>query len=382
MRAPLLLAAAAAALASAACATPRDAAQQPPAATAPIAAEKLPLPPPGRGTNDPVPLPALLPPLPEDPPPLPELPEDPPPPRDERAEPDPSPPNQDPARRPLLLATPPPLDLEHPAPRPGEEVPLPNPLVPRATQLAQPRPSVPSPVGPERLLYCERRSPLCWSCATLDLTAQRPCEQLVCPSGICAVTGTTARCLPAERRCCDREPCAKAPSRTACAPTCGDPDGDGVHDRCLLPDTCPEQSLLATDVIRSYALQRPASWYRAVCGPIPEAARAALEPRPPAGTAALARDAPLEPVPARADPGRCDPAAVLWTIPVEVMGTGASDRGGPGLCYGVATPGVHRSCGSPHCDTLRYCDGREKPAYCTVVSACVDGVPRAMGFTW
>ena len=34
------------------------------------------------------------------------------------------------------------------------------------------------------------------------------------------------------------------------------------------------------------------------------------------------------------------------------------------------------------CQTLRYCDGREREKYCTLLAECRDGVPAATGFTW
>lgn len=285
-------------------------------------------------------------------------------------------PEADPRPRPYALPALPPPPAERaatdderipPDAPAGEELPVPKP--PPRPPLAKAEPPLPEPAGPERLLYCERRSERCWACATLDLARERPCDRHTCESGLCVVTGSNARCVPAERRCCPDVRCERAPGFAGCVPTCGDPDGDGVLDRCLLPDHCPEQEVFRTDVIRSYAIARPPSWFRALCGPLPELAQ-----RPP-------------PAPAGTTPETsCGPTPLLWTIPAEQMSTGASDPSGPGLCYGVVSGGSNRSnqmrCGTYHCETLRYCDGREREKYCTVIWKCVDGVPRAVGLTW
>jgi hypothetical protein len=83
----------------------------------------------------------------------------------------------------------------------------------------------------------------------------------------------------------------------------------------------------------------------------------------------------------------CRPAPLELHIPAEKMASGASDDSGPGICYGiVAFDASGRQaparCGTYHCETLRYCDGREREKYCTLLAECRDGVPTATGFTW
>ncbi len=85
----------------------------------------------------------------------------------------------------------------------------------------------------------------------------------------------------------------------------------------------------------------------------------------------------------------CAPGPVTWPISAAEMASGASDPTGAGACSGTAyctgstcyttPPG---GCGSPHCATLRYGDGRTHLDYCSVRAICTAAGIVATGFTW
>ncbi len=85
---------------------------------------------------------------------------------------------------------------------------------------------------------------------------------------------------------------------------------------------------------------------------------------------------------------RDDPTVTIVAISAEDMCSGASDPTGPGECLErmrCDENGYLRTdegCGTYHCGTLLYGDGRRRSNYCTVLGTCVDGVPMATGHTW
>jgi hypothetical protein len=84
----------------------------------------------------------------------------------------------------------------------------------------------------------------------------------------------------------------------------------------------------------------------------------------------------------------CSPVELVYDIPAAEMARGASDNAGSGSCRGMVYFSGSRGrtkggdCGSFHCGTLKYGDGREKANYCSVLATCKDGKAVATGFTW
>jgi hypothetical protein len=92
----------------------------------------------------------------------------------------------------------------------------------------------------------------------------------------------------------------------------------------------------------------------------------------------------------------CAPTELTFAISAQQMAQGGGDNSGPGSCRGrvyfngfgglqgqskMAHEGYAR-CGSYHCGTLKYGDGREKLTTCTVFAQCKSGKATATGFTW
>jgi hypothetical protein len=142
------------------------------------------------------------------------------------------------------------------------------------------------------------------------------------------------------------------------------PDGDGRHDRCWVPSQCPDKKQFE-DFFGHYQVTRPAALFAALCGPLPTTF--------PSGLGSGAET-------------RCGPEHIIWTIHPKTMARGAGGAAGPGLCYGEVRVGrdgqtVSR-CGTYHCQTLRWCDGKEHAQYCTVLVGCRDGHVAPTGLTW
>ncbi len=84
----------------------------------------------------------------------------------------------------------------------------------------------------------------------------------------------------------------------------------------------------------------------------------------------------------------CSPVELTFDIPADKMASGASNSAGAGSCRGMVYFSGSRGrtkggdCGSFHCGTLKYGDGRERPNYCSVLATCIDGKATATGFTW
>lgn len=236
------------------------------------------------------------------------------------------------------------------ASRPKVTEPSPSPV-------PTPVPSPAVPKGPPRGRQCERTSERCWRCADISFPAKIPCSQTSPCSGVCVEQNGAPQCLATGEFCCSKPPCDRPPGCDA-ASSCGSREAGGPMTSCTFLSPCEPQ------VVVGSVLEAP-------------------EPPPCASWPAVSdyRDTERS----SAD-GACPATPLSWQIPAEQMASGASDRGGPGLCFGV----VHfdsqgrqtRSCGKYHCQTLRYCDGRARDMYCTVIAKCEAGVARAVGFTW
>jgi hypothetical protein len=205
-------------------------------------------------------------------------------------------------------------------------------------------------------LFCRRSHDLrCWDCAALDFPDEVPCADSGGCDGICLRKQDGQRCVKSRRVCCQGAQCEQPPAGAACPAECGDPNGDGVRDRCIVPSSCADRAQI-DDGIRRYWVARPLALYEAVCGPLP--AKFPKDTGP---------DAKSE----------CGPAKVLWTIHPRMMAEGGGGSIGPGLCYGVVRVGageqVFTRCTGHHCETLRTCDGKETPASCSIVGSCNQG---------
>jgi hypothetical protein len=218
--------------------------------------------------------------------------------------------------------------------------------------------------APEPVRYCQRRNASCWSCITLDLETSRPCD-IGCGANLCvAKAGVGEACVPGESVCCpagtacDRVPVAGG----KCRPACSDPEGSGTLTRCLVPPSCPEQARL-DDPHERQSVALPVSWYETLCSPLPDWVQESIRATPPGAG--------------------CASRMMVWAIPGEVMASGAGDRTGPGLCYGMVTPGtINESCTKSHCETLLHCGEMREERRCSVVSSCVGGEARVTGMAW
>jgi len=177
-------------------------------------------------------------------------------------------------------------------------------------------------------------------------------ESFAC-DGVCVIQGGSPRCLAARRYCCDEgESCEKPPGCGA-ASSCGDREGDGRMDSCTFLSRCGKE---------------PPKRKKGPCAPPPELKR-------------------YRQYGSSAPNALCPPTPLAFDISAEKMASGASDDSGAGICYGIVAfdasgRSTRQSCGTFHCQTLRYCDGREREKYCTLIAECRDGVPAATGFTW
>ena len=200
--------------------------------------------------------------------------------------------------------------------------------------------------------WCERRDATSFACAQVLLSASRFCHNPTC-NGLCFETGEGRRCLQYDLVRVADAPLARPDPLGRCGVWCGDRDGDRRYDRCLERLTCPERHA-ELDFSSHYAVRHPLALYETLCAPMPEKVLAHLEA-------------------ARSGAGDCGATPLSWVVAPATM-THASDSTGPGLCYGVVEDEGEatdeESCGTHHCQTLRYCDGREKAQHCTVYAEC------------
>jgi hypothetical protein len=227
-----------------------------------------------------------------------------------------------------------------------------------------PRPAPLALAGPAQ--YCQRASDGCWDCAEMAFPDEVPCaNQSASCAGICVHTGPRARCAPTTHACCPSGPCETPPITARCDAECGDPTGDHHNDRCLVPASCPYKQQLA-DFFGVYAVKSPPALFETLCGaPIPTTFASDL------GDGAKVK---------------CGPADVMWTIHPKAVAKGMNDSG-PAICYGqvrvASVGGTVQRCGKFHCQTLRTCDGRDRPEYCTLLADCVGGTTvTPTGFSW
>jgi len=212
-------------------------------------------------------------------------------------------------------------------------------------------------------LMCLRATDSCWDCASIQFPDEVPGAARPACNGLTVLTAKGERCARLERQCCPGGACEQPPLSSPCKAECGDSTGDRKNDRCLVPSSCPYKTQLE-DSLGHYRVSRPAALFAAVCGPLPTSFPDDL---------------------ASAGDAACGPENVTWTIHPDTMARGGGG-GGPGLCYGVVRVGregqtVHR-CGAYHCQTLRWCDGRERAQYCTVLAGCQEGHVVPTGLTW
>lgn len=80
-----------------------------------------------------------------------------------------------------------------------------------------------------------------------------------------------------------------------------------------------------------------------------------------------------------------------FPIPADKFGAAGPGASAPGLCVGpvycgridgYATTTPPLGCGTFHCGTTIYPDGRAKPNGCTIYGRCADGKFEPRGFTW
>lgn len=212
--------------------------------------------------------------------------------------------------------------------------------------------------------WCERRDATSFACAPVRLPSYRFAVDQSC-NGLRFETSVGVRCLQYERVQVADSPLARPQAVGTCGVWCGDPDGDHRYDRCIERLSCPQRSE-ELSFVGHYAVRHRAVLYETLCAPIPDTVRTQLEA-------------------ARAGMGDCDEAPLSWVISPETM-RHASDATGPGLCYGIVEdegePTEKEYCGQHHCQTVRYCDGREKIQHCTVYAECRDGrfVPVRLGW--
>jgi hypothetical protein len=212
------------------------------------------------------------------------------------------------------------------------------------------------PAAPKnRGRHCIRAGESCWRCADIEFPASVPCTLPGC-NGVCVERSGTKVCADAKRWCCaDGEACSVPPGCDA-ASSCSDTEGDGRTDSCTFLSYCANTEPPATPPPRL------------ACAPPPEPERYVGY--------------------GQSDPqARCKAARLVYEISAEEMRSGASDPTGAGLCYGIVHFDANgrqtgSACGAYHCQTLRYCDGRERSRYCTIRATCENGVARAVGFTW
>jgi hypothetical protein len=220
-----------------------------------------------------------------------------------------------------------------------------------------------SPADTAPAAFCVRATDSCWDCATIQFPDEVPGTAKPACNGLTVLTASGDRCARLERQCCQSSACEQPPRSSPCKAECGDSNGDKKNDRCLVPSACQYAKQLEDSLAR-YRVNRPAALFAALCGPLPASF--------PDDLASGAETA-------------CGPENITWTIPPETMAQGGGG-GGPGLCYGVVRVGreghtVHR-CGNYHCQTLRWCDGRERAQFCTVLAGCQDGHVAPTGLTW
>ncbi len=222
----------------------------------------------------------------------------------------------------------------------------------------------PEPPAELAVRWCERRDATRFACATVTLPTDRFAAEQSC-NGLAFETPAGSRCLQYDSVTVAETPFARPPAVGECGVWCGDRDGDQRYDRCLERLLCPERAR-EKEFSAHYAVVHPLGLLEQLCAPLPETVRGLLEA-------------------SRAGQGDCDQAPLFWVISPETM-KHASDQTGPGLCYGVvqdeARPTEKESCGQHHCQTLRYCDGRERPTHCTVYAECRAGrlVPLRLGW--
>ncbi len=212
--------------------------------------------------------------------------------------------------------------------------------------------------------WCERQDANSFACTRVKLPSHRFLRDQSC-NGLRFETSTGVRCLQYERVRVSERPHARPEATGECGVWCGDRDGDRRYDRCIERLSCPQQEQ-ERSFAGHYAVQHSAVLYETLCAEMPDAVRTKLEA-------------------ARAGVGDCDEAPLYWVIAPETM-QHASDPTGPGLCYGIVEdegePTEKEECGEHHCQTLRYCDGREKQQHCTVYAECREGrfVPLRLGW--
>jgi hypothetical protein len=213
--------------------------------------------------------------------------------------------------------------------------------------------------------WCERREGDCFWCAQVPWPSSRACEEPSGCNGLCFETSAGRRCMQYEQVCVDHRPLAKPEAVGDCGVTCGDSDGDGQYERCIERLSCPTRAR-ERGFSGHYGVRHPSELYESLCAPMPEPVRSHIQ------------------VADRGE-GDCDAAPLYWVITPETM-RNASDATGPGLCYGVVRDeglsSEHEECGAHHCQTLRYCDGRERAQHCTVYAQCRDDrfVPVRLGW--
>lgn len=212
--------------------------------------------------------------------------------------------------------------------------------------------------------WCERADATTFECARVSLPAHRFATDQSC-NGLRFDTRAGPRCVQYERVPVADVPLVRPAPVGACGVWCGDRDGDRRYDRCLERLTCPRRADELSFAGR-HAVRHPSVVFETLCAPLPKLAQDVVDT-------------------ARAGQGDCDEAPLFWVVLPETM-RHASDATGPGLCYGTVKdegePTKKESCGQHHCQTLRYCDGRERAQHCTVYARCRAGRFVPVGLGW